>query len=176
MLSEGRSPSGTDHSSPGALQVEVPASNHLLHVFLCTGHSSSMDSSGATNSFRASPPASVWSPARLLCWYLLHNGHPYVAGGQELFYGFFQWLQRNNSRPSFFSYLGVCSIVPLTFSSLLPLQAVQLFCPFLKIFSHLCHYLGQEAKLCPVVGLLELFGNVCLPHGASLSTSLREHP
>lgn len=75
--------------------------------------------------------------------------------GQELLADFLQWLQRNfcssawnTSCLSFFSYLGVCSIVPLAFSSLIPLTAVQWLCPFLKIFSHLCHYPSQEAQLC----------------------------
>lgn len=140
ILSGECSPSGADHSSVGALKAEGPASNKFLHVYLCAGHSSSMDPSGAANSFRTSPSAPAWSPPRLLCWYLLHSGHPWVAGGQELLCDFLQWLQRNfyssaRNTSCLFSYLGVCSIVPLTFSSLLPLIDVQWFCPFLKIFS-----------------------------------------
>lgn len=45
--------------------------------------SSSMDPSWAANSFRASPPAPVWSPPRLLCWYLLHNSHHVLQGDKS---------------------------------------------------------------------------------------------
>lgn len=178
MLPQHRSSQGSVLLQEQTLPVLVPYRLNFLPAASscmsspCAGYSSSMDPSGALNSFRASPSAPVWSPPRLLSWYLLHNGLPCVSGGQEILYDFLQWLQRNfcssawNTCCPSFSFLDVCSIVPLIFSSLLPATAVQRFCPLLKVFSHLCHYLGQEAQLCPVVGLLEL--ETVDPHGASL--------
>ena len=79
-------------------------------------------SHGVTASF-GHPPAPAWGPPRAAGGYLLHLGPPWAAGGQPAS----PWsspqaageslLRRlEHLLPSFFTDLGVCSVVPLTSS------------------------------------------------------------
>ena len=153
--------------SPAGSQV-LPANLLQRGLLSPWGHRSCQEpaparaSHGVTASF-GHPPALVWGPPWAAGGYLLHRGPPWAAGGQPAS----PWSSPgaageslcsgawSTSSPSFFTDLGVCRVVFLTYSnSSLWLQL--LFCsnfsPFLNMLSQRHYHRCWWARPWPAAG------------------------
>jgi len=128
------------------------------------------------------PPAPTWRPPWALSGDLLNRGPPWLQGDSLPHHGLLHGLQGNlcpsawsTSSPSFFTVLGVCRAVSLTYShsSLYP---AAVFSPLLKyvVSQRHYHHLLISLALASNRSILELAGSGSVRHEGSFSQLLTE--